>query len=406
MAQHRHRHLSRVALGLVLLIGGCLLPCASGGSPEEVAALQRQVVALQSQVAKLQNHLDLNGEEYVFGSGQRRLGGGAGQEAADSDDHNDGHGEEHQYDVLVYLILMLIIGTMILHLTTLPSLHSLPYTVVLFVLGVACSLGIHSLGDAKDNLGKVGRSYEMWMEIDPHTLMFALLPMLLTGDAMTIDTSVAKRVSGQCLWLAGPGVLVGAFSAARFLHYSMQWEFLLCLSVGAILAATDPVAVVGLLKELGASPTLTVQIQGESLLNDGTAMVLFFVAYDMLKGGVYDVKGIFLLLFYMVGCSWFLGMVIGGVFSSWIRSASKRLEHNSSMIQISLTICCAYWSFVFSEGLIGISGVLSTVASGLVLADNIWPKVVSKEAMHEVWHTLEYLGNTVIFFLAGTHSST
>ena len=67
-----------------------------------------------------------------------------------------------------------------------------------------------------------------------------------------------------------------------------DWDLLLCVVMGSILAATDPVAVVGLLKELGASPTLTVQIQGESLLNDGTAIVLYTVAYRMLSGEEYD----------------------------------------------------------------------------------------------------------------------
>jgi NhaP-type Na+/H+ or K+/H+ antiporter len=242
----------------------------------------------------------------------------------------------------------------------------------------------------------------MWMQIDPHLLLFTLLPALLTGDAMTIDTTVAKRVAAQCIYLAGPGVLVSSCLTGLFLwQFLGHWPFMLCMTMGAILAATDPVAVVGLLKELGASPTLTVQIQGESLLNDGTAIVLFKVTYDMLCGTEYDFKGILILFVYMVVCSWFLGMIIGGVFSSWISSASNRLEHESSLIQIALTICCAYCSFIFAEGIIGISGVLSTVAASLMLADNIWPKIVSQEAMHEVWHMLEYIGNTLIFFLAG-----
>merc|ERR1739848_620706 len=115
---------------------------------------------------------------------------------------------------------------------------------------------------------------------------------------------------------------------ALFLMGFLGWSFLLSLVTGSILCATDPVAVVGLLKELGASPTLTVQIQGESLLNDGTAMVLFNVAYNMLKGEEHDVKSILIYLVYMVGCSWFLGMIIGAFFSSWIKAAGNRLEHH------------------------------------------------------------------------------
>jgi NhaP-type Na+/H+ or K+/H+ antiporter len=273
--------------------------------------------------------------------------------------------------------------------------------VVLFVLGLVSSV-VYEGCNLKGSMGAFGESHEMWMQIDPHLLLFTLLPALLTGDAMTIDTTVAKRVGAQCIYLAGPGVLINSGLTGLFLYeFVGAWPPYLCLTMGAILAATDPVAVVGLLKELGASPTLTVQIQGESLLNDGTAIVLFKVCYDMLCGVEYDLKEIFILFVYMVICSWFLGMVIGGLFSSWIGAASNRLEHDSSLIQISLTICCAYTSFIFAEGIIGISGVLCTVAASLMLADNIWPRIVSSEAMHEVWHVLEYIGNTLIFFLAG-----
>merc|ERR1719199_126016 len=139
-------------------------------------------------------------------------------------------------------------------------------------------------------MGVIGRSYDMWIHIDGHLLLFTMLPPLVTGDAMAIDTAVAKRVGKQCLFLAGPGVGIAGFVTAGFLYIYLpyEWDFMLCLTAGAILCATDPVAVVGLLKELGASPTLTVQIQGESLLNDGTAIVLYGIAYDILSGKEYD----------------------------------------------------------------------------------------------------------------------
>jgi NhaP-type Na+/H+ or K+/H+ antiporter len=186
----------------------------------------------------------------------------------------------------------------------------------------------------------------MWMGIDPHLLLFSMLPALLAGDAMSIDTAVARTVAKQCVFLAGPGVLFGSFMTAFFLWvYLQDWDFLLCLVTGSILAATDPVAVVGLLKELGASPILTVQIQGESLLNDGTAIVLYGVAYDMLKGKNYDASDILIILVLVAVCAAGLGVVIGWIFFQWIKLASDRLDHHAGMLQTALTICCAYWSF-------------------------------------------------------------
>merc|ERR1719482_36423 len=218
---------------------------------------------------------------------------------------------------------------------------------------------------------------------------------------MTIDTSIAKRVGLQCVWLAGPGVLIGGFGTAAFLKFLLGWDFLLCLCGGAMLCATDPVAVVALLKELGASPIITVQIQGESLLNDGTAIVLYLVSYAMIKGEEYDPADIAEFLVKKAMMAWALGLFIGYFFFSWIRAASDKLDHASGMIQITLTLCCAYWSFVFVEGVLQLSGVLATVAASLVLAHHMWPYVVSHESMHLVWHTFESLGNMVVFFLAG-----
>merc|ERR1740127_257725 len=91
-------------------------------------------------------------------------------------------------------------------------------SVALFMVGFIYSLISKGLS-LKEKTGIFGDSYDMWMKIDPHLLLFTMLPALLAGDAMTIDTSVAKRVYLQCLYLAGPGVLVNAFLFAGFLRY-------------------------------------------------------------------------------------------------------------------------------------------------------------------------------------------
>jgi len=224
---------------------------------------------------------------------------------------------------------------------------------------------------------------------------------------MTMDTSVAQHVAWQCTYLAGPGVLINAFSVAAFLYAYIDWSseehaFLLSLVTGSILCATDPVAVVALLKELGASPTLTVQIQGESLLNDGSAIVLYTIAYNMLRGEEYDFADIVMFLVKVALMALALGMFVGYFFFSWIRVAGVSFNHYSTMVQIALTLCAAYWSFILAEGIFKISGVLSTVACSLVLAHHMWPHVVCQETMNNVWHTFESLGNVLIFFLAGS----
>jgi len=335
-----------------------------------------------------------------------RVWGASNEDHSDASSSSNDHGSHsesghHPEETLIFLFGAIFIGTCVMHLTTLPALANLPITVVLFVLGVIFALmaEYHLL----DPFGMVVRSYNSWVAIDPHLLLFTFLPALLCGDAMTIDTHIAKRTIGQCLILAGPGVVIGSFATAGLVYAMLPygWDFWTCLTVGSILAATDPVAVVSLLKDLGASPVLTMQIQGESLLNDGTAIVLFNVAYAVVGGEDYGAgRVIAFTLQSTLGAS-ALGAAIGLGFYIWIRSASDKLCHSSPIIQISLTLLCAYWSFIFAEGVLHISGVLSTVAAAAVLAHMMWPVVVERRSMLETWHVIETVGNTMVFFLAG-----
>jgi NhaP-type Na+/H+ or K+/H+ antiporter len=318
----------------------------------------------------------------------------------------------HPHDALFYLFNAILLGTLILHLTVnYRRLHGLQQTVVLFLIGVAYSLFNRLLelhfSDLwwSEDLRVVRDSYCMWMQIDPTLLLFALLPALLTGDAMTIDTCVARAVSKQCIFLAGPGVLFCTLANGVFMWLVLPYEafgFKLCLVVGSILSATDPVAVVTLLKQLGTKPTLTVQIQGESLLNNGTAIVLYTLAYNALKGEIFEVGEIIIFLVKTALCAAGLGYIIGRVFLAWIRVASKRLQLNIDLIQTSLTLLCAYWSFIVAEGLLKISGVLSCVTAALVLADKMWPAITDQESMLHVWHMFGFIANTLVFFLAGS----
>mmetsp|Transcript_68281 Transcript_68281/g.191307 ORF Transcript_68281/g.191307 Transcript_68281/m.191307 type:complete len:899 (+) Transcript_68281:87-2783(+) len=306
-----------------------------------------------------------------------------------------------EYETLYVLFGFVLMGAAVMHLTKLPALHAVPSTVIFFVLGIAFALIVEAGGFGE--LQWLMNSYTAWVKVDPHLLLFTFLPPLLFSDAFSVDTHIAMRTSGQCLILAVPGVVIGSFTSAALFQYLFPygWDFPTSLMVGSILSATDPVAVVSLLKDLGASPVLTMQIQGESMLNDGTAMVLFTVAYKIVgqeECGPGCVVGF--VLNSTLG-AWMLGSAVGLVFFLWIRGASDKLWQKSSLVQIMLTIACAYWSYLLADGICRMSGVLSTVASALVLSYCMWPAVVEKKAMLEFWHVVETIGNTLVFFLAG-----
>jgi NhaP-type Na+/H+ or K+/H+ antiporter len=277
----------------------------------------------------------------------------------------------------------------------------IPYTAILLVEG-GCIAFAHEHFDHK--LGLLSDSIEMWVHIDPHLLLYVFLPALVFGDAMHLNTHLFKKCFSQCLLLACPGVLLGTFLTgwcARYIFpYEWNWELSLCF--GSILAATDPVAVVALLNSLGASSVLTMQITGESLLNDGTAIVvfqLFFNMYhDATKVEYTDYSTIEIVKFFarMALGGPALGLLFGYASVWWMRSQSRTTVESDMTVQIAVTLCCAYLSFFVAEEVCKVSGVLTIVAAALVLAEYVWPSVCNEHTMLHFWHALEYVGNTIM----------
>ena len=143
--------------------------------------------------------------------------------------------------------------------------------------------------------------------IDPHMVLSLFIPGLIFESAFNTNYHIFLKESQQAAMLAGPGVLVNALLIGGVMHYfahsislfsdidddGYDWSWSFSIMFGAIVSATDPVAVVALLKELGASKRLSTLIEAESLLNDGTAFVMFTV----LKEFASSEDGIYLFLY-------------------------------------------------------------------------------------------------------------
>lgn len=298
---------------------------------------------------------------------------------------------DHSYYTILFLMVTVGIGGLVHE--TLHYFHSsIPYTVCILVLGML-------VGAAKEafDFGELGQSMERWGKIDPHMLLYSFLPALLFGDGCTINFHLIKKTFGQILLLACPGVLLGSFltaCVAKFvLPYGWSWD--LSMAFGSILAATDPVAVVALLKAVGASPKLTMLIAGESLLNDGTAVVIFSLFLRMIQGERFDGPAIveFAAKVSLGGPA--VGLACGLLCILLLNFS------DDSHVEVAYTVSFSYLSFYIAESIAGVSGVLSTVTFAVTFAAYAWPYVKNHHVTHEIWHFVEFSFNTVLFILSG-----
>jgi NhaP-type Na+/H+ or K+/H+ antiporter len=156
-----------------------------------------------------------------------------------------------------------------------------------------------------------------------------------------------------------------------------------------------------LLKSAGASPKLTIIIVGESLLNDGTAMVMFNIFNNCLNGKTYSIGDIVSYFFAACLGAITFGAAMGYCAIRWLRRTNRPLSQVDVLVQIAITLCCAYTSFFVAENTFGISGVLACVGAGGMISWLGPPIILNHETMHHVWGMIEWALNTMIFLLAG-----
>jgi len=286
----------------------------------------------------------------------------------------------------------------------------LPYTCVIFVEGFFMAVGKEMFKSSSYFVSwkSLSVAYGMFSNADPHLILYIFLPVLIFGESMSLNANMVANCFPQCMLLAGPGVLMGTIltgTAAKFI-LPYEWDWATSLLLGCILAATDPVAVVSIFKSLGVSPRLTMLISGESLLNDGVALVMFQLFIEMSQGVTPSAMGIAKFFAWMttIGPAFGMGLGLCGVSALGHCSEHGKLEagvHGDAMIQVIITFACAYLAFFIAESELHTSGVLSLVCCGMCMACYAWPRFNSRETVRDIWHIVDYVGNTLIFMLAG-----
>jgi len=320
----------------------------------------------------------------------------------------DHGGHETDTAPLLFIILAIIIGVSTRHFV---KKSPFPFTVLLLILGLILGL-VNRLGffthyelfNFDIEFTAISKSIAFAANMDPHMLLFIFLPILIFEASYAMDLHTFKKTSTNAILLAVPGILM-ALGLTAALAMGLQyvglglggWNWALALMFGSIVSATDPVAVVALLKDLGASKKLGTLIEGESLLNDGTAIVLFMVFFLGITGDASGNSPIF--EFFRVA---FGGLLIGTLFGyitiRWIKNV-----FNDALVETSLVIAMAYLTFFVAEHTFHVSGVLGLVALGLIIGgvgrSRISPQV--EHFMHEFWELAGFIANCLIFLIVG-----
>jgi len=181
--------------------------------------------------------------------------------------------------------------------------------------------------------------------------------------------------------------------------YNFPW--LLCLLVGAVLASTDTVAVLSIMQQAGASPKLTYLIVGESLLNDGTSMLMFELFLGLLKTPTLEIGPTLEFVASMTLGSVSLGLAIGLFTVRWLRMVNRPLKPIDVESQVAITMIVSYLAFYLAQHVLKISGLLCIVSAAIMLAWLAPPIILNRETMHHIWGFIEWTFNTILFLLSG-----
>ncbi|KAK7319185.1 hypothetical protein RJT34_03903 [Clitoria ternatea] len=297
-------------------------------------------------------------------------------------------------DAVIFFGLSLALGIASRHLL---RGTRVPYTVALLILGIA--LGSIEYG-THHRLGKIGDGIRLWSEIDPELLLAVFLPALLFESSFSMEVHQIKRCMAQMILLAGPGVVLSTVCLGVVLKYTFpyDWSWKTSMLLGGLLSATDPVAVVALLKELGASKKLSTIIEGESLMNDGTAIVVYTLFYRMVLGETFNWVAIVKFLAQVSLGAVGMGLAFGIASVLWLG-----FIFNDTVIEISLTFAVSYIAYFTAQEGSDVSGVLTVMSLGMfysAFARTAF-KGESQQSLHHFWEMIAYIANTLIFILSG-----
>jgi CPA1 family monovalent cation:H+ antiporter len=265
---------------------------------------------------------------------------------------------------------------------------------------VATGAVVGALADRIDMLSPIRE-----LAVTPGVAFFVFLPTLVFHSAISFDGRALRKNLAPILTLAVPALVlstavIGCIMMWLSSAFGMSLSWPEAMLLGSILAATEPVAVVSMLSRVGAPKRLKVLVEGESLFNDATAIVLSRVLLSVMAAGALGsalVDGLVLFVFVFVGgaiLGWLLGRFAGTILGA---------VEGDALFEITITTILAYLAFYLGEYIFQVSGVMSVVVAGIVIGGwgrtKISPSV--SQYLDSYWEYVSGLANWLVFVLVG-----
>jgi CPA1 family monovalent cation:H+ antiporter len=293
--------------------------------------------------------------------------------------YNVGDQEENEINAILIIeivIALLLVASLVAIVT---ERLRVPYTAGLVLIGLVLAL--------------VGRQE---INVSPELFLGILVPPLIFEAAFQVKAKDLLRDLAPILSLAIPGVLLTTFLVGGVLFWGTDFSLTTALVFGSLIAATDPVAVVALFRTLGVPHRLQLLLEGESLFNDGTAIVLFNLMLAIALTGNFNI-GESIMDFLVVSGG---GLIVGLILGLLISQAISIIDN--SLIETTLTSVLAFGSYILAEQF-HVSGVLAVVAAGLV-SGNLGPQRMAPTTrilVFNFWEYAAFLANSFVFLLIG-----
>jgi len=231
--------------------------------------------------------------------------------------------------------------------------------------------------------------------IGPDLILLAFVPGLVFEASLALDLDEMWRRVVPISLLATLGVFLTVMLIGALAHYGLGLDWASGFLLGAIVAATDPIAVVQLLRQVGAPRGLEAILDGESLFNDGTGVAVFSAVLGTILSGHPSAMDAGLRFTYVTGVGGAIGLAAGAAAVVALRRVRE------AELEILITLVLAYGAYLAAD-VVHASGVVSVVAAGIVVARyGSRTGRLQGTQLHGFWNLLAFVLNAILFLLVG-----